>query len=81
MATPPRDIAVLHHMRDTGGGFVQSLATAWMRADPNNQELLHGAFGWIYNQYRDALYSTEPATDADAADAVEGEPLLEGGAA
>lgn len=61
---PPRDVAVLHHMRDTGGGFVKALADAWFRADPRNQALLHGAFGWIYQQYRDRLYSNDDSAEA-----------------
>jgi|14BtaG_2_1085337.scaffolds.fasta_scaffold00492_24 hypothetical protein len=58
-SSPPRDVAVLHHMRDTGGSFVQALADAWFKADPRNQELLHGAFGWLYRKYRDSLYDSD----------------------
>jgi len=62
--TPPRDVAVLHHMRDTGGGFVRALADAWLKADPRNQRLLHGAFGHYYQQYRDSLYSNDDSAEA-----------------
>ena len=61
--TPPRDVAVLHLMRDTGGSFAQALADAWFKADPHNQALLHGAFGWLYQQYRDKLYSNDDSAD------------------
>jgi hypothetical protein len=61
--TPPRDVAVLHHMHDTGGSFVRALADAWFKADPHNQRLMHGAFGHYYQQYRDSLYSNDASAE------------------
>lgn len=61
---PPRDVAVLHHMKDTGGAFVSKLADAWFSADPRNQALLYMAFGDYYRQYRDSLYSNDAAESA-----------------
>jgi hypothetical protein len=67
-------------MRDTGGGFVRSLAEAWFHADPDNQRRLHESFGHYYQQYRDSLYTN----DGDGDDAT-GDPgqasLLDGDAA
>lgn len=42
---------VFEAMRKHGGGFIQSLADAWMRADARNFALLKCTFPEYWNQY------------------------------
>lgn len=39
-------------MEQFGGGFVQSLAAAWRRADPENRTRIKFAFPELFERYR-----------------------------